>query len=131
MYENGRKVSRYHGKCRHKDEIKNRFAKRWYYGTYSGMNYPEYCASLTEDELNYSYGPVRHIPSALQYWRTFYLTGPRQYAKNVTNSVIRRHWREKINSFYRLDEEDWDDFDPEMEQHNGYQKHFDYAWTIW
>ena len=100
MYENGRRISRYHDKCKHKREVKNRFAKQWRYGSYSGMDYPEFCASLTEEDLNHFYGPVNHIPCALQYWRTYYLTGPRQYAKSATNSVIRQHWREKLNSFY-------------------------------
>ena len=131
MYENGRKVSRYHRQRKHKQRVKDHFASQYRYGAYTGMTYPEFCASLTDEELEYSYGPVRPIPNAIQYWRVFYLTGPRQYAKDATNSVIRAHWREKLNDFYRLDEEDWDDFDPEMEQHNGYQKHFDYAWTIW
>ena len=37
----------------------------------------------------------------------------------------------KLDEFLALDEEEWDDFDFEVEQHNGYQKHYDYAWTVW
>lgn len=131
MYENGRRLNRHSRKRKHIDRQKQRFLCNPFMGNATGMTYEQYLATRDEDDLTYRYGCHSDKPWCEQYWRFAYVSGPRKHAKEMTNSVIRNHWRNKISELLALDEEDWDDFDYEMEQHNGYQKHFDYAWTIW
>lgn len=129
MYENGRRLTKYAEKRRHIDEQKKRFLHNPFMGSANGMTYEQYLATV--DEFDRKPWGCHNKPWCEQYWRFAYLTGPRQYAKEMTNSTIRNHNRRKIAEFLLLDEEEWDDFDYEVEQHNGYQKHFDYWWTIY
>lgn len=131
MYENGRRLNRHSCKRRHIDEQKKRFLRNPFMGNAAGMTYEQYLATRDNSDWDWRFGC--HIDKAYceQYWRACYLSGPREYAKSETNSVLRSHWRKKLNDFMLLDEEDWDDFDCGVGQHNGYQKHYDYAWTIW
>lgn len=129
MYENGRRLTQYAEKRRHIDEQKKRFLHNPFMGSANGMTYEQYLATIDEFDKE-PYG-CHNKPWCEQYWRFVYLTGPRQYAKEMTNSTIRNHNRRKIAEFLLLDEEEWDDFDYEVEQRNGYQKHFDYWWTVY
>lgn len=130
MYENGRRLNRHSRKRKHIDKQKQRFLYNPFMGNATGMTYEQYLATRDEDDMNHIFC-CRDIPYCEQYWRHAYVTGRRQFAKDATNGIIRAYARMKLNEFLDLDEEDWDDFDYEMEQHNGYQKYFDYAWTIW
>lgn len=125
MYENGRKVSRYHQMRKHKRDLKNRFLNN-HYGHHQGQSYADYLAHLDEDDLNYHYGG-NMLPCCLQYWSHYYLTERRQYAKKATSRAIRNYWRNELANF---NGEDWDDFDSGMNNAD-YQKHFDYAWTVY
>lgn len=127
MYENGRKLNRHSRKRRHIDKQKKRFLRNPFMNP--AGTYEQYLA--TASELDRQVWGCHNIPYCEQYWRFAYITGPRKYAKEMTNGIIRAYNRMKLNEFLTLDEEDWDDFDYEIDQHNGYQKHFDYAWTIW
>lgn len=124
MYENGRKVSRYYKMREHKRRMKDRFLKNSWGN--KGLSYNEYLANLTEEELNYHRGG-NMMPCCLQYWTHYYFSEPRQYAKKSTSRAVRNYWRNELNGF---DGEDWDDFDAGM-NNNDYQKHFDYAWTVY
>ena len=125
MYENGRKVSRYHKMREHKRRMKERFLKNPY-STNIGSSYADYLAHLDEFSKTYHWG-ANMTPNAYQYWAHCWLSDPKQYAKKSTARAIRNYWRNEINSF---NGEDWDDFDAGM-NNNDYQKHFDYAWTVY
>lgn len=125
MYENGRKVSRYYKMREHKRRMKDRFLKNPY-STSIGSSYEDYIAHLDDYEKTHRWGG-NMMPCAYQYWSHYYFSGPRQYAKKSTSRAVRNYWRNEINSF---DGEDWDDFDAGM-NNNDYQKHFDYAWTVY
>ena len=125
MYENGRKVSRYHKMREHKRRMKERFLKNPY-STNIGCSYADYLAHLDEFSKTYHWG-ANMTPNAYQYWSHCWLSGPKQYAKKSTARAIRNYWRNEINSF---NGEDWDDFDAGM-NNNDYQKLFDYAWTVY
>lgn len=127
MYENGRRLTRYAEKRKHIDKQKQKFLRNPFMNP--GGTYAQYLA--TADDFDRRVWGCRDIPYCEQYWRFAYATGPRKYAKEMTNSVIRSHNRSKIAEFFSLDEEEWDDFDYAVEQHNGYQKHYDYLWTVW
>lgn len=130
MYENGRRLNRYSRKRKHIDRQKQRFLCNPFMSNATGMTYEQYLATRDEADMNRIFC-CRNIPYCEQYWRHSYVTDRRQSAKNSTNSIVRAYTRVKLNEFLALDEEDWDDFDYAVEQHNGYQKHFDYAWEIW
>ena len=126
MYENGRKVSRYYKMREHKRRMKDRFLKNPFMGSAIGMEFEQYLASLSPFLRTYSYGARKdYMPACEQYWRHAYISGPRKYAKKETNSKVRAYWK---NELARC--EDWEDFDSNM-QNTDYQKHFDYAWTIY
>lgn len=126
MYENGRKVSRYYKMREHKRRMKDRFLKNPFMGSAIGMEFEQYLASLNPSLRTYSYGARKdYMPACEQYWRHAYISGPRKYAKEETNSKVRAYWRNELAHC-----EDWEDFDSNM-QNTDYQKHFDYAWTIY
>ena len=126
MYENGRKVSRYYKMREHKRRMKDRFLKNPYMYSAVGMEFEQYLASLDPFLRNYSYGARKdYMPACEQYWRHAYISGPRKYAKEETNSKVRAYWRNELAHC-----EDWEDLDSNM-QNTDYQKHFDYAWTIY
>ena len=126
MYENGRKVSRYYKMREHKRRMKDRFLKNPYMYSAVGMEFEQYLASLDPFLRTYSYGARKdYMPACEQYWRHAYISGPRKYAKEATNSKIRAYWRDE---FAHCD--NWEDFDTNMQNAN-YQKYFDYNWTVY
>lgn len=132
MYENGRKVSRYYRMREHKRKTKDRFLKNYHYGRMINMSYDQYLATRDEDDLNYCYGCYNDKPRCECYWQYVYLSGPRTFAKDCTSSTIRNYWRTKLNTFdYDNYEDAWEESDFGIGQHSGYQKVFDYNWTVW
>ena len=121
MYENGKRVNGYKRKRIHKRKMKQRHADNWFYGSGSKtMSWPEFKAYAEAQMADPIYGEFRsHI---LDYWKTSYLTGPRQYAKRETARRSRQQFREAVNKCA-----DWNDF----EGLPSYHKVFDYAWTVW
>lgn len=82
-YENGRKVNRYAAKqIGKRKQMMRNISKRYYWN------------------------------SSAKYWKSFYHTNARLFAKRETNRKIRQSGQEIPNGA-------------------GYQKMFDYEWTIW
>lgn len=67
----------------------------------------------------------RHHPrnGGYEYWRVYYLSGARRFAKRQTNKVLRGLYREMIKHM--------DPDDVPALKNSDYQKTFDYNWTIW
>ena len=115
-----RRPDRYTRKQRHKRELKRRHA------IYAQL----YCAELDEvkcrreyEEDRPWYKRIEHRNRGYDYWKAFYLSGCRKFAKDCTNRCIRNRYRMKKNSM-----------DPEeivAMRHSDYQKEFDYWWTLW
>lgn len=61
-----------------------------------------------------------------EYWKEFYLTGPRKYAKSCTNDVIRAKYRDLLNS---LNLEDLENI--QALRGSDYEKLFDFWWTLY
>ena len=97
MYENGKRVNGYHRKKIHKRILKKKH-RIWY-------------ADYHTDNTN----------ADKEYWKQFYLTGPRKVAKDCTNRKIRRTY----NKYNMLNTEDMARPTNAM-----YRKYFDYWWTI-
>ena len=115
-----RKLNRYAEKRRHKMKLK----KKYGYGLYEG-----YRTNLRrhEDECRERWGDTRNARNGgYQYWQSYYLTGPRQYAKEATNSVIRAMFRDLLRN---LSEDDMDKVP--VFKGSDYEKTYDYYWTIW
>lgn len=115
-----RKLNRYAEKRRHKMKLK----KKYGYGLYEG-----YRTNLRrhEDECRERWGDTRNARNGgYQYWQAYYLTGPRQYAKETTNSVIRAMFRGLLRN---LSEDDMDEVP--VFKGSDYEKTYDYDWTIW
>ena len=61
-----------------------------------------------------------------EYWKEFYLSGVREYAKEAGNRRVRAMYRDLLAV---VDDENSEDLIA-MSQAE-YRKYFDYAWTIW
>lgn len=97
--------NRYTNKCKHKAIQKRRHFRWWgYYETegYKGQELPGYTN---------------------KYWKDFYLSGSRQYAKEETNAKIRSFFRNKLNGH------DFEDLN--AMSGSDYQKEYDFEWTLW
>lgn len=105
---------------KHKQKMKKRYGCGLY-TTYRTNT------KLHEEECREKY---KDCPTArnggYEYWKTYYLSGPRQFAKNCTNRAIRCAYRRMLHS---LSEESMDD----VQALTGadYEKMFDYLWTIY
>lgn len=123
MKQNGIAVRGYLRKRAGKRKMKDKYAKTFYYG--SGEGSWSYMLSYYRD---YEKDKKGHHP--LDYWKTFYLSGPRQYAKHATNSLNRAHWRDYSKMILGMDPEDLEDL-PKATRGNITNKTFDYDWTVW
>ena len=103
---------------------KRRMKKKYGYGLYNGYRTN---IRLHEDECRENYGDCKNARNGgYEYWQSYYLTGPRQYAKNCTNRVIRAIYRDMLNT---LDADALEDV--QALRGSDYEKMYDYNWTIW
>ena len=107
MYENGRQINRYANKMIHKRKMKRKFLEGGYI-SYAGWD---------------SYVAHSNERTWLEYWKYYYISGTREFARRCTRRKIRAGFRQDLA---RLDVEDM--FAPQRGQ---YKKFFDYAWTVW
>lgn len=121
MYENGKRVNGYQKKRKHKNYLKKKYAKSYFYGN-EAHDWNTMVIALKDVERN------KHGRHPLDYWRAFYLSGCRKYAKNTTNRILRQHGREICyDAQYYNDLEDVEN----LPRNGKYRKHFDYGWTVW
>ena len=118
-------MNRYARKRRHKRELEKKFAKVYAYGSSQydvGILRRRLIAEADEDD---SWWREKHPPRnrGWEYWRAYYLSGRRQYAKKYSDKRIRQKYRMMIR---QLDPED-------ISAPCGadYEKEYDYSWTVW
>ena len=112
--------NRYIRKQRHKRELKRRHAI--YAQLYYAKLDEEKCHKEYEEDRQY-FKWIEHRNRGYDYWKPFYLSGCREFAKKCTNRCIRSRFRMKVHAM-----------DPEeisIMRHSDYQKDFDYWWTLW
>ncbi len=110
MYENGKQLNRYANKMIHKRKQKDNCRRKWF-GGLSCSSWEDYKAHAWEHN------------NSLEYWKTYYLSGPRKFARDQTNSALRRKFRDEFAS------DDYENmYAPQCAE---YQKFFDYAYSIW
>lgn len=111
--------NRYANKRKHKINMKRRYGHGLYTSYRSNIWLHE---RECREECNSPY--ARN--GGYEYWKTYYLSGNRRYAKYCTNRAIRAYYRDQ---FRRLNSEDMEDV---MAMRNSdYEKAYDYDWTIW
>ena len=113
-------INRHAVKSKHKREMKKRYG-HGLYTTYRTNT------KLHEAECRDKYGDRPNARNGgYEYWKVYYLSGPRKFAKNSTNRVIRCAYRDMLRT---LNNEALDD----VQALTGadYEKMYDYDWTIW
>ena len=113
-----RKMNRHEQMRRHKRKMKKRFGL-WFDGYATNIK-------LVEDR-NKSFCRFRSTPpnDGFEYWKTFYLSGLRKFAKQCSEGVIRAQYR---NMLSKIDADDMEDI-PAL-CGSEYKRVFDYDWTI-
>ena len=115
-----RRMNRYAQKRKHKREMKKKFGRGLYTGHRTNLR-------LHENECREEYSGCPNARNGgYTYWKSYYLTGPRRYAKFCTNRMIRAMYRDMLR---RMSEDDMDDICAFTG--SDYEKAFDYDWTIW
>lgn len=115
-----RRINRHAQMRRHKQKLKRKYG----YGLYTGYRTNP---KLMEEEYREKYGDMKNARNGgYEYWRSYYLTGSRKYAKSATNGIIRAMYRGLLSV---LDPERLEDV-PALTG-SDYEKTFDYDWTIW
>ncbi len=120
------KTNRYARKRRHKRELEKRYARQYMYGCgeYSVPVLRNRLIAEAEKDADTWWGrkhPARN--RGWEYWRTYYLSGRRGFAKKYSDKRIRQKYRQLI---HRCDPED-----VPAPKGAEYEKDFDYDWTIW
>ena len=109
MYENGKQMNRYANKMIHKRKLKDIYRRNWR-GDPRAASWEDFVSHADEwDDL--------------RYWREWYLSGPRKFAKGCTNKALRSGFPEEFS------QEDLEDL--YAPQHGEYKKSFDYMWSVW
>ena len=116
-------LNRHALKRRHKHELQKRHMLQYSNGR--DHNIKEFSDRLRGEAREDSYWNRRHPPrnGGWEYWRGYYLSGVRQYAKKYSDKRIRQKYRLMIN---HMDPED-----VTAPQRASYEKEYDYAWTVW
>ena len=120
MYENGKRLNRYARMMLHKRNMKKRYAKQWAYGS----------GSTDWNTLVIQFRNSHPGTDCLQpnYWKDFYLSGSRQYAKGATNWKLRAKWH---NDSSRILLNYNDESDCSRIFGGEYRKYYDYIGTVW
>lgn len=133
MYENGIRKNRYSNKRYHIDVQKKKFLSNFWRSSTIGMSYEQYLATRDEEEREWRSRGYKQggLPACEQYWTTYYISRRRDYAKDMTSSILRSNWRNMKSDLLLCDDEEFDDIDYSIGNNSNYQKYFDYLWTIW
>ena len=115
-----RRLNRHAMVRKHKRKMKQRYGRGLYTNYRTNLR-------LHEDECCEKYADRQNIRNGgYEYWKTYYLTGPRRYAKSCTNRAIRSRYRDMLRTIA-------EDMLDEVQALCGsdYEKMYDYDWTIW
>ena len=93
------KINRHARKRRHKRELEKKFAKTYSYG--SGQYDVRWLREKLEREAQEdTWWRRKHMPrnNGWEYWKTYYLSGMRGYAKKYSDKCIRQKYRQMLKS---------------------------------
>lgn len=115
-----RRMNRYAQMRRHKRKLKQKYGHGLYTGYRTNLK-------LHEDECRANCGNWpndRTRNGGYEYWQSYYLTGPRTYARRCTNRAIRAMYRDLLKTLADLE-------DVQALSGSDYEKAFDYDWAVW
>ena len=117
--------TRYTNKRIHKRKMEKKFANQWHYGRARPGDVKLLREQLMREAEEDEWWRMIHPPrnGGWEYWKTYSLTGRRQYAKKYSDRRIRQKYRQLIHN---LDPED-----VTAPRGADYEKEYDYNWTIW
>jgi len=119
------RLNRHAMKRKHIREQEKKYAKGYCYGR-RGQHSISYLRDKLREEAAEDNWYNRRYPKrngGWEYWKSYYLTGPRQFAKKCTDRRIRQKYRQIIHHY--------DPEDVTAPHGADYEKEYDYAWTIW
>lgn len=116
------KSNRYSRKRRHKQKLEQQYANK--FGYYHVKSCRDKLIREAEEGAD-SWWRRKHPPrnKGWEYWRVFYLSGKRKFAKRYTDKHIRQKYRQMMCHY--------DPEDVTAPKGADYEKEFDYAWTVW
>lgn len=117
--EMGRRVNRHRKKRIHIDKMKKRYLRNPFMGKANSMSYAQY-VSCSENRNR-----------DIRYWKHYFISGRRRYAKELTSIALRCQWRRYQHDLSWTDIDELDAFDGCASAHGWYRRHYDYAWEIW
>lgn len=120
-------LNRHAKKRRHKHKLEEQYARKYYYGGSCPADVKrlrqKLMAEAEEDDGSIWYR--KHPPRnrGWEYWKIYYLTGRRQYAKKYSDRRIRQKYRQIMHNA--------DPEDITALQGSDYEKEYDYYYTIY
>lgn len=111
--------NRYANKRKHKINMKRKYG----YGLYEGYRSNIW---LHENECKEKCMSPHARNGGYEYWKAYYISGCRRYAKCCTNRAIRAYYRDQIR---RLDRDGMEDVS--ALRGADYEKMYDYVNAIW
>lgn len=119
-------LNRYTRKRIHKRKMEKHYANIYGYGggAYDVRKLRDKLMREADEDSD-SLWRRKHAPRnrGWEYWKYYYLTGRRQYAKKYSDKRIRQKYRQIIKH------NDHDDV-PAL-RGAAYEKEYDYSWTVW
>lgn len=117
------KTNRYARKKRHKRKMEEEYATKYWFGC--PCNVKLLRDKLKNDACEDNWYNRRHPPrnNGWEYWKIWYISGARQYAKKYSDKRIRQKYRQMIRKY--------DPDDVTAPKGADYEKEYDYNWTVW
>lgn len=114
--------SRYFQKREHKRKLKKKYAVK--YG-WSNVRLLQDKEERDAEEYKDTYWGRKHPPrnNGWTYWRIWYISGRRGYAKKYSDKRIRQKYRQMVRK--------QDPDDVTAPRGADYQKEYEYNWTVW
>ena len=124
MYNNGEKVKGYARKQLHKDKMKKKYAKHFLFYDSNEATYDQLLIYMEEKKKQYYIRPYYWFDAnkPIPYWKNYYISNRREYARHQTKRKIRSITREELANM-NLE-------DVVAPRSSYYQKVFDYNWTV-
>jgi hypothetical protein len=120
MYQNKHRVRGYAKKVLHKRYVKERFGRRGM-GPYGYGGYKSWKDYEANRDLKWGDSEGETVPWSLQYWKRYYFSGSRKFAKRATNRVLRAQKKAIMNR----------EGNDVALRGAEYRKMFDYSNTVW
>lgn len=116
------KTNRYARKKKHKKKLEKQYATK--YGEYNTKTLRDRLQREAEEDTD-SLWSRKHPPrnGGWEYWKIWYISGRRGFAKKYSDRKIRQKYRKMISKY--------DPDDIPVYKGADHEKEYNYNWTIW